>query len=774
MKMIFKIAKNELRNLFYSPVAWFLAIAFMVQCAYFYTYALAGSAKWQDLLSKNNPKFKDFGPNSLTERIFLGMNGIFDNALQNLYLFVPLLSMGLISREINNGTIKLLYSSPVKLRQIVLGKYVAVMIYNLLLVLILAIFMVTGAFNIQSVDYGMLLSACLGFYLLVCAYSAIGLFMSALTTYQIVSAIGSFIIIFILSRIGGLWQKIDFVRDLTYFLSLSGRTVKMLQGLITSKDVIYFIVIIYMFLSFTLFKLTGTRESRPWYIKAQRYVLVAILALGVGYISSRPVYTLYWDTSATDRNTIHPRTQEVIKELGKEPLEVTLYTNILGGGAFRGLPEKRNDYLSNFWDPYIRFKPGIKFNYVYYYAYYPFMDEGSLQKSFPGKSPKKIAEQMTEAYDEKMSRFLAPEAVRKTVDLKPENYRLVMQLKYKGQTTFLRTFDDNIFWPMEIQVSAAIKRLVQAKLPKILFVTGDLERDIYKKGEREYRLHSTAREFRFSLINLGFDADTISLNTHNIPTDVTALVLADPKVTLSDTAVAKIKQYIDNGGNMLILGEPGKQHVLNPLLQHVGVQLMNGILIEPSKDEMPHMVRPYLAKAASDLAEEQALLLMKKSDDSVRILMPGATAIASATAGPFTVNKLLLTDGKKTWLKAGTLVTDSTPPEYNPQEGDIKGSFPTAISLTREINNRRQRIIVCSDADFMSTLRNGGYYLSRAFYSWLDDGRFPIYTPKPDPKDNKLRITSAGVSVIKTVYIWILPALVLIFGSILLIRRKRK
>src|SRR5690349_21341727 len=191
MKMISKIAKTELRNLFYSPVAWFLAIAFMVQCAYFYTSALQYMARWQDVMLKNNPKFKDFGQASLTTSVFLNSDSIFTHAMQNLYLFVPLLSMGLISREINNGTIKLLYSSPVKLREIVLGKFMALMMYNLLLLGIMDIFIVLGVFNIQSVDMGMLLSASLGFYLLVCAYSAIGLFMSSLTTYQIVSAIGS-------------------------------------------------------------------------------------------------------------------------------------------------------------------------------------------------------------------------------------------------------------------------------------------------------------------------------------------------------------------------------------------------------------------------------------------------------------------------------------------------------------------------------------------------------------------------------------------------------
>lgn len=68
--MIFKIAKTELRNLFYSPVAWFLLIAFLVQCAVFYTSAIYPMAKWQDIIIKNSPKFKDFGPITFTAALF--------------------------------------------------------------------------------------------------------------------------------------------------------------------------------------------------------------------------------------------------------------------------------------------------------------------------------------------------------------------------------------------------------------------------------------------------------------------------------------------------------------------------------------------------------------------------------------------------------------------------------------------------------------------------------------------------------------------------------
>lgn len=774
MKMIFKVTKTELRNLFYSPVAWFLLIAFLVQCAVFYTNMIYGIAKYQDMMIRNNPNFKDFSPLTFTSTIFLDSDGIFKNALQNLFLYVPLLTMGLISREINNGTIKLLYSSPVKVREIVLGKYLAIMLYNLLLVLILGIFMVTGAFNIRAVDYGMLLSAALGFYLLLCAFTAIGLFMSSLSTYQIVSAIGSFILIFCLGRVGELWQKYEFVRDLTYFLSMTGRTGKMLIGLITTKDVIYYIVIVYMFLGFTLLKLKGGQESRPWYVKARRYVLVIASALLVGYISSRPAVTGYWDTTAGKSNTIHKRTQQLIRDLGKDSLEVTLYSNLLGGGVFYGLPEQRNNYLTWMWEKYVRFRPDIRFKYVDYYDYDPVMDDSAMNKFFPGKTIQQMARETAKLQDVKLSRYKSPEEIRSIIDLKPEHLRMVMQLKYKGKTTFLRTFDDATFWPNEELVAAGLKRLLQPQVPKVLYVTGNLERNIHKKGEREYRIHTIDKSSRLSLINLGFDVDTISLDTHDIPSDITELVLADPKTELSAVTLGKIRRYIEGGGNMLICGEPGKQEILNPLLQQLGIQLMPGILVQPTKDEMPHIVAPYFTKTGLDLAEEFMLLSAKTTGDTLGWFMPGVAALSGTSTSPFTMKPLLMTEGQKTWVKMGRLVTDSAEVVYNPQEGDIKGSFTTAMALTREVRGKEQRIIVCGDADYMSNLRSGGDYTARAMYSWLDENKFPIYLPHPKLMDNKLFITEAGAEVLKIAYVWVLPSLVFLMGTILLIRRKRK
>ncbi len=772
--MIFKVAKTELRNLFFSPVAWFLTIAFMVQCAVFYATPITEAAKWQDIMQQNNPNFKGWGI-SLTMSVFLSSDGIFVSVLRNLFLFVPLLTMGLISREINNGTIKLLYSSPIRTRDIVLGKYVAVMLYNLILVAILGIFLVSSLFHVKNVDAGLLGAAVLGFFLLMCTYTAIGLFMSSLTTYQIVSAIGTFIVVFVLDRIGGLWQQYDFVRDITYFLSISGRTNKMLVGLITTNDVIYFILIVTMFLCFTYFKLKGAREIKPWYIKTSRYLAVTVLALGLGYIFSRPALIGYWDTTRDQINTIHPNTQKVVKELGKEPMTVTLYTNLMGDGSTNGFPAARNKYMWTLWEKYLRFKSNIDFKYVYYYDIRD--GDSAALRTFPGKTLKDIAALNAEGANERFSRYMPPEEIRKQIDLSKEGYRLVMKVDYKGKSTFLRTFNDSEFWPGEMQVSAAFKRLLQDTMPLVVYTMGNLERNIYKLGEREYSSHSREIGNRMSLINLGFDTDTVNLDTQDVPAGTDILVLADPKTTLSETKQEKIRQYIDAGGNAMILGEPGKQQMLNPLLQPMGLKMMNGTLVQLSQHEMPHMVTPYVTLTAAEMAEEKFLLDLKESKgkDTFKVLTPGVAPLTYSDTGNWNIKPVLLTSAGKAWLKMGPLVTDSAAPVFSPQEGDIRmNSFPIGVQLIRKINNKEQRLIAFGDADFMSNLRGGGSFLARGAFSWMDYNNFPIYAPKPAPIDDLLKIGKVPAKTMEYIYIWILPALILIIATVLLIRRKRQ
>jgi ABC-2 type transport system permease protein len=810
MKLTLKIAKAELRNLFYSPIAWFLTIAFMVECALSYTNLINNYASQQEMGGMGLNWMKQ-----LTYNVFTSPYGLFGGIMQNLYLYIPLLTMGLISREINGGTISLLYSSPVKIREIVFGKYLAMMVYSLVLLFVIGIFMAAGIFDITHADYGMLLAAALGFYLLLCAYSAIGLFMSSLTSYQIVAAVSTFVMIGILSYIGTLWQGIDFVRDLTYFLSLSGRTRHMLGGLITTNDVIYFVVIVYIFLGLTIYKLQSGRETKAWFVSAGRYVAIVISALIIGYVSSRPSLIGYWDTTANQDNTLTPNAQQIIKELGNDKLEVTAYSNFLDNYYWFGLPEQRNDYLGR-WEPYLRFKPNIEFHYVSYYDM-PLALGYNLFEGYKGKTIKQIAEQRAKGSDLKMDMFKTPEQIKKEIDLKPELNRFVMKLTYKGRSTYLRVFNDQAVWPMEAEVSAAFKRLLKAEMPKIAVITGDGERKISKKGDREYKTVTTEKTFRYSLINQGFDVDTLLLSTQDIPDNIKALVLADPQNELSEVAIQKIKAYVAKGGNLLIAGEPGRQQMLNPLLKTLGVQLTNGMLTQESEDYAPTLVLPYFTKNAISFSK----ILDKPSVDTLPVSMNGAAGLSYHDTSGFHVQPLLITKAglvKNTMRRNPDLDIVNKKEEVNTSQGGgvtimaagggglatpvsvisggkgakkaikpstlangSKETFTTALALTRQINGKEQRIVISGDADLLSNSELGRYTpqvanfnFSTALFNWLDYGQYPVDTSRPDAKDNRVTVSTDHVSFLKILYIYVIPGLILIFAAIFLIRRKRK
>jgi len=820
MKTILKIARTELALLFYSPIAWFLLIAFVFQAGLAYTSALEQILTSQDMGGRNL-KYLTF----LTSRIFAPPYGIWPQLASKLYLYLPLLTMGLMSREINSGTIKLLYSSPIKVREIIFGKYLSMMVYNLVLILVLAVIVVFGIIDIQHADAGMLFAGLFGLYLLLCAYAAIGLFMSCLTSYQVVAALSTLVVLAVLSYIGQLWQDIDFVRDLAYFLSIQGRADHMLMGLTTTKDVIYFLVIVGMFLGFAIYKLQADRESKPLAVKIGRYVGIFVLALAIGYISSRPSLTFYLDTTANKTMTLTQNAQKVIKEMGDSTLEVTTYVNLLDGRFWYGKPDQRNTDLER-WEPYLRFKPDIKFKYVYFYDS---TGDKNLFKYNPGMTVKSLAERYAKSMKVDLKDFKTPAEIRKIIDLRPEQNRYVMDLHYGGRQTFLRLFDDQMVFPSETETSAALKRLLQAKLPKIAFAQGESERSIDKLGDRHFKYLTNEITFRYSLINQGFDVEKVDLKSQDIPGDITALVIADPKIAFDSVSRRKIEKYIADGGNLLIAGEPGKQDIVNPLLQPLGVQLMDGMMVEENKDFSPELIQPYLTTAAADITKK----LHEDFDDSLVIAMHGAAGLSYTTDGPFTVTPLAMTSGKISWNKKIKptesmieLAEDQTeqrgnsmvmmvsgsdepvadapakkkktaptaapkPPadpepdpdilNFDPSKGDRPGPLPAVIGLSRTVNGKQQRIVVAGDADFLSNselarfnIKTCNFDFSTAIFSWFANGEFPIDTSRPPAKDKRLDITDSGLTFLKVLLMGILPGLLLVLGSILLIRRKRK
>jgi len=133
------------------------------------------------------------------------------------------------------------------------------------------------------------------------------------------------------------------------------------------------------------------------------------------------------------------------------------------------------------------------------------------------------------------------------------------------------------------------------------------------------------------------------------------------------------------------------------------------------------------------------------------------------------------------WLKKDKLVADSADIVFSPDRGDERKTFVTAVSMTRKINNKEQRIIITGDADFMANaelqrfnLNAANFVFNTALFSWLSNGEFPIDSSRPGPEDTTILLSKAQVKFLRIIYVWVSPGLLLAFGAILLIRRKRK
>lgn len=131
LRLILRIARTELAVLFYSPVAWLLLVAFTCQVGFDFMNILTEIVKIKAL--GNTITF------SVTAGFVLGLKGIYEVIQETIYLYIPLLTMNLMSREYSSGSIKLLYSSPVSSVQIITGKFVSMVVFALIFVIILAL-----------------------------------------------------------------------------------------------------------------------------------------------------------------------------------------------------------------------------------------------------------------------------------------------------------------------------------------------------------------------------------------------------------------------------------------------------------------------------------------------------------------------------------------------------------------------------------------------------------------------------------------------------------
>ena len=169
---------------------------------------------------------------------------------------VPLLSMRLVSEERRNQTLTFLFSAPVSLLEIVLGKFLGLVTFLSVLILFIAGMMFSLNFWAE-IDFGYILANLFGLWLLVASFSALGLYVSSLTQQPVVAAIITFVALFALILLD-LFLANDPTSIFTHF-ALMRHFEPFSRGLLDTKDAAYFILFTITFLTLTVRRLDADR-----------------------------------------------------------------------------------------------------------------------------------------------------------------------------------------------------------------------------------------------------------------------------------------------------------------------------------------------------------------------------------------------------------------------------------------------------------------------------------------------------------------------------------
>jgi ABC-2 type transport system permease protein len=229
------ISLRELRSLLSMPSTWFVFAALQFIVAWFFLARLDAFLEVQPQLAQLA------NPPGVTSLVAVPM---FSTVALLLMILVPVFTMRLFAEERRNQTLPLLLSSPLSTRHIVLGKFLGLLVFLAIPTSSVPIMVYTLALG-TNIDHGLVISNVIGLSLLLCAFVALGLYISSLTAQPLIAATGA------LAALLGLWlvdigtasedSVLHAISPLHHFQNFN-------IGLLDSADIAFFLLFTAFFL----------------------------------------------------------------------------------------------------------------------------------------------------------------------------------------------------------------------------------------------------------------------------------------------------------------------------------------------------------------------------------------------------------------------------------------------------------------------------------------------------------------------------------------------
>ena len=237
---------KELNSFFSSIVGYVAVFVFLVACGLF-LWVIPDS--------------------SILEYGFATLDRFFEMAPWFLMLLIPAITMRSFADEFRGGTIEWLATKPLTDLDIILGKYLAslaLVVFSLIPTLVYVYTISNLTLVENNIDRGAIIGSYIGLLFLAAGFTAIGVFCSSLTNNQIVGFLVGLFSCFLLYRGFESLSKLPaFAEGIDYYLGMIGMSFhyqSISRGLIDTRDVIYFLSVIVIFVSLTRLSL----NRRTW------------------------------------------------------------------------------------------------------------------------------------------------------------------------------------------------------------------------------------------------------------------------------------------------------------------------------------------------------------------------------------------------------------------------------------------------------------------------------------------------------------------------------
>ncbi|MCC8424027.1 gliding motility-associated ABC transporter substrate-binding protein GldG [Mucilaginibacter sp. UR6-11] len=473
-----------------------------------------------------------FPDSSILDYGYAALDSLFGTAPYLFMFLIPAITMRSLAEERKEGTFELLLTRPLTDLQIILGKYLAAVI----LVLFALLPTLTYYYSVYTlgspqgnIDSGAVIGSYIGLFLLGAGFAAIGLFASAITKNQIIAfTIAVFLCFFFYSGFDSLSGLLSLQNTGIQGLGINDHYQSISRGVLDTRDLAYFIILIAVFIWLTLFALLKQQQKKPNNnITIGAAGIVLVLAVFTNFAFTRIDFT------REGRYTISKVSRGILDSL-PAPVKVTVYLQGDLTGGMKRLQRATADMLADL------------------QAY----SHRKLQFEFVDPLKKVDAGQQEQAINELQARGIEPTALSVKTDdgvtqktifpaamVTANGKDIPVKLLYQ-QTQMGLSADEvlnNSIQNLEYAFTSAIKKVSRGGKPQIGFTTGHDELNDIQLNDAMKSLSDGYEVGRVDLKSIPFDSLM----------KVRLMVVPKPEKPFTEPEKFKLDQYLMRGGKIL-------------------------------------------------------------------------------------------------------------------------------------------------------------------------------------------------------------------------------